>query len=98
MPFNRRSFIPGSALLSGSTLGVYGTAIEAADTPHRDGNPTFSDPLLNLPYIDKDEWRDTPVRHRYVHGGFTGALRRPPYPRSILCRALAPCPTSRAPG
>ncbi len=23
------------------------------------------------PYIDVDEWRDTPVRHRYVHGGFT---------------------------
>ena len=22
------------------------------------------------PFIDVDEWRDTPVRHRYVHGGF----------------------------
>ncbi|MFI6377121.1 PKD domain-containing protein [Streptomyces sp. NPDC050546] len=22
------------------------------------------------PYVDVDEWRDTPVRHRYVHGGF----------------------------
>jgi hypothetical protein len=22
------------------------------------------------PYIDIDEWRDVPVRHRYVHGGF----------------------------
>jgi len=24
------------------------------------------------PYVDVDEWRDSPVRHRYVHGGFTG--------------------------
>jgi hypothetical protein len=24
------------------------------------------------PYVDVDEWRDTPVRHRYVHGGFAG--------------------------
>ncbi|MEM2143919.1 MAG: hypothetical protein QW279_01040, partial [Candidatus Jordarchaeaceae archaeon] len=30
------------------------------------------DPLFNHPYIDIDEWRDQPVRHRYVHGGFEG--------------------------
>ena len=24
------------------------------------------------PFIDTDEWRDVPVRHRYVHGGFKG--------------------------
>jgi len=30
------------------------------------------DPLFNQPYIDIDEWRDRPVRHRYVHGGFKG--------------------------
>ncbi len=29
-----------------------------------------SDPLFNKPYVDIDEWRDKPVRHRYVHGGF----------------------------
>ena len=22
------------------------------------------------PYIDIDEWRDTPIRHRFMHGGF----------------------------
>jgi hypothetical protein len=32
-----------------------------------------SDPQYTQPYIDIDEWRDTPVRHRYVHGGFKGA-------------------------
>ena len=29
------------------------------------GDDEFSEP-----YIDVDEWRDLPVRHRYVHGGF----------------------------
>lgn len=30
------------------------------------------DSMFLKPYIDKDEWRDQPVRHRYVHGGFEG--------------------------
>ncbi|MBQ9614376.1 MAG: hypothetical protein IJV14_17585 [Lachnospiraceae bacterium] len=34
-------------------------------TPH--GDPYFSEP-----YIDVEEWRDLPVRHYYVHGGFRG--------------------------
>ena len=29
-----------------------------------------SDPQFQTPYVDVDEWRDEPVRHRYVHGGF----------------------------
>ncbi|HXQ10672.1 MAG TPA: hypothetical protein VN805_06690 [Caulobacteraceae bacterium] len=29
-----------------------------------------TDPLYDKPYVDIDEWRDEPVRHRYVHGGF----------------------------
>ena len=28
------------------------------------------DTLFNKPYVDLDEWRDVPVRHHYVHGGF----------------------------
>ncbi|MDE2043447.1 MAG: hypothetical protein KGJ05_10260, partial [Alphaproteobacteria bacterium] len=35
-----------------------------------------ADPLFNRPYIDKDEWRNVPVRHRYVHGGFLGTATR----------------------
>jgi hypothetical protein len=31
---------------------------------------------LARPYIDIDEWRDEPVRHRYVHGGFEGGITR----------------------
>lgn len=34
------------------------------------------DPLFKEPYVDIDEWRDTPVRHRYVHGGFKGTDMR----------------------
>jgi hypothetical protein len=30
------------------------------------------DPLYTTPFVDVDEWRDEPVRHRYVHGGFEG--------------------------
>lgn len=30
------------------------------------------DSLFQKPYLDIDEWRDKPIRHRYVHGGFTG--------------------------
>jgi hypothetical protein len=32
----------------------------------------MSEELYTEPFIDVDEWRDGPVRHRYVHGGFKG--------------------------
>jgi len=35
-----------------------------------------SDPLFHESYMDIDEWRDKPVRHRYVHGGFKGTEAR----------------------
>ena len=28
------------------------------------------DEYFGEPYVDLDEWREVPVRHRYVHGGF----------------------------
>lgn len=31
---------------------------------------TTRDTLFKAPYVDKDEWRDKPVKHRYIHGGF----------------------------
>ena len=34
------------------------------------------DPMFNAPYVDIDEWRETPVRHRYIHGGFAGTDMR----------------------
>lgn len=35
-----------------------------------------SDSLFSEPYIDQDEWRNEPVRHRYIHGGFKGTETR----------------------
>jgi hypothetical protein len=35
-----------------------------------------TDAMFKEPYIDVDEWRDKPVRHRYVHGGFKGTYAR----------------------
>lgn len=32
----------------------------------------LADPQYLDAYVDLDEWRDEPVRHRYVHGGFEG--------------------------
>lgn len=34
------------------------------------------DPQFTHPYIDADEIRDTPVRHRYIHGGFENTLTK----------------------
>jgi hypothetical protein len=35
------------------------------------GSELYPDPLYVEPFIEVDEWRDRPERHRYVHGGFT---------------------------
>ncbi len=55
-----------SFLFLGAVSTVAGTPVPAA------GTSAAADALFAQPYIDKDEWRDAPVRHRYVHGGFKG--------------------------
>jgi hypothetical protein len=35
-----------------------------------DLNFTSVDTAFTRPYIDIDEWRNTPIRHHYIHGGF----------------------------
>jgi hypothetical protein len=35
-----------------------------------------ADDAFTQPYVDVDEWREAPVRHRYVHGGFHDADTR----------------------
>lgn len=35
-----------------------------------------TDTLFKAPFIDIDEWREKPVKHRYVHGGFEGTEAR----------------------
>ena len=37
---------------------------------------SVTDKYFGKPYIDRDEWRDRPVRHRNVHGGFEGTATR----------------------
>ncbi len=49
--------------------------------PRVAGGPMFItadcvDPILKEAVIDVDEWRDTPVRHRYVNGHFAGTGSR----------------------
>ncbi len=64
-------------------LGLAGTAsasppVCASPSP---GAPIFvtedcTDPVLNNPVVDVDEWRQTPVPHRYVNGHFAGTGTR----------------------
>lgn len=75
MRVNRRTFLKGSAFLGGA-LGIGAVAAAAPKARRQSANPQFSDPLFNQPYVDMDEWRDSPVRHRYVHGGFRGTEAR----------------------
>lgn len=35
-----------------------------------------TDTVYSLPFIDQDEWRNVPVPHRYIHGGFEGTENR----------------------
>ena len=39
-------------------------------------NTSVTDTLFSKPYIDIDEWREKPIKHHYVHGGFEGTEAR----------------------
>jgi len=57
-----------------ATLAVYNSHL-ALSQENRTASPAPAaapDEIFSQPYIDVDEWRDKPVRHRYVHGGFKG--------------------------
>ena len=58
---------PGHILLAATPASGVASKAEA---------PAAADPLFKAPYIDIEEWRDAPVRHRYVHGGFKGTDTR----------------------
>src|ERR1700739_2952207 len=59
MSIDRRAL--GGSLAS--SVGLGGRTMAAS-------NGLYPDPLFVEPYVDIDEWRTAPVRHRYVHGGF----------------------------
>lgn len=52
------------------------TVPQAAATPADARYTPETDPVFAQPYVDVDEWREAPVRHRYVHGGFHGTNTR----------------------
>ena len=65
--------------LAWSNSVVYGAQSECS--PRVKGDPLFItadcvDPVLKEAVIDVDEWRDTPVRHRFVNGHFEGTGSR----------------------
>lgn len=45
-------------------------------TPQPSQADIKADPFYASAYIDIDEWREEPVLHRYVHGGFTDTTAR----------------------
>lgn len=63
----KRFLIASSLAASAMALAAPSLAQDKAPAPAAAQDPQFSQP-----YIDVDEWRDAPVRHRYVHGGFKG--------------------------
>ena len=82
-------YVPKSVRRGAATAGLVLASLLAATAalpPHAlAASPTApsgalyspdADPLFAQPYIDVDEWRDSPVRHRYVHGGFKGTDTR----------------------
>src|ERR1700723_3033346 len=52
------------------------TTEESADKKIEISSYSVTDKYFGKPYIDRDEWRDRPVRHRNVHGGFEGTATR----------------------
>lgn len=52
---------------------------------------TQSDQVIESAYVDVDEWRETPRRHRYVHGGRLWWVEHAPHGApQILGPALTP--------
>jgi hypothetical protein len=70
----------GSGLCAGLLLSLAiwsGSVATAADPKdNQTADALTSDTLFMQPYMDLDEWRDTPMPHRYVHGGFEGTETR----------------------
>ncbi len=61
----------GAALISSAVAQPTLAKPTALGADADSANPAADD-MFKEPYIDIDEWRSTPVRHRYVHGGFKG--------------------------
>lgn len=76
---------PSKALATAVLSALLLPAMAASEAPSAKAPEVMSeagkyrpenDPAFAEPYVDIDEWRDAPVRHRYVHGGFSGTQTR----------------------
>ncbi|MET0586919.1 MAG: hypothetical protein ABWZ75_00220 [Novosphingobium sp.] len=65
----------GLVTMTNPALAADPKLASAAQAPANSANAA-ADTIFAEPYIDKDEWRDGPVHHRYVHGGFKGTETR----------------------
>ncbi|MCW1429496.1 hypothetical protein [Novosphingobium sp. JCM 18896] len=76
----RRSRIWLRGVVAAVAMGLPVVAQAADPAPTPAAAPALyspdNDPFFAQPYVDVDEWRDAPVRHRYVHGGFKGTDTR----------------------
>ncbi len=72
----------GKASVSGERIATGESTVSSAQVSSpENAAPAFVtadsiDPQYNEPCIDVNEWRDEPVPHRYVHGGFKGTDAR----------------------
>ena len=58
---------------TGETLAQSSADLKTQDWS---GKYASADTVFKSSFIDIDEWREQPVRHRYVHGGFKGTETR----------------------
>jgi hypothetical protein len=67
----------GKAKMTGRRIaGDVSTTIEADDPAPQRVDAESVDPQFNRPYVEVSEWREEPVPHRYVRGGFAGTDAR----------------------
>lgn len=72
----------GRLVLAACVMAMVGACAQSGSSSPANAAPSAAAPAAaadaaySRPYIDVDEWRDAPVRHRYVHGGFEGSQAR----------------------
>ena len=53
-----------------SLLLLFSISATAQSLTQKSWDFQYGDSAFTDPYVDVDEWRDQPVRHHYIHGGF----------------------------
>jgi hypothetical protein len=68
----------GKAKMTGRRIAgdVPATLVHAEDSASQRVDAESVDPQFNRPYVEVSEWREHPVPHRYVRGGFEGTDAR----------------------